>query len=78
MLTPEQERRAEKIFEILLELPSTEREARIKGECGADSALAAEVRLLLAHYEAASRIFCRALPTTAFIFNRWRISDPMN
>ena len=60
MLTPEQERRAEKIFEILLELPSAEREARIKGECGADSALAAEVRLLLAHYEAASPDFLQS------------------
>ena len=60
MLTPEEQRRAEELFEILLTLPSAEHAAFIDSKCGANSPLAFEVRQLLAHYEAAPRDFLQS------------------
>lgn len=60
MLTPEDGRRAEKLFDALLELSPAEREAFIARECAAEPELAAEVRQLLAHYEAAPPEFLQS------------------
>ena len=60
MPTPEERRRAEEVFESVLELPPNEREEFIRKECGADTPLAAEVLLLVAHYEAAPPDFLQS------------------
>ena len=53
MLTPEDKRRAEEIFELLLEMPDGDREDFMARRCADQPELAAEVRLLMAHYQAA-------------------------
>lgn len=63
MLTPEEHRRAEELFEVLLELPLAEREAFIERECEGSPELTAEVRLLLTHYEFAPPGFLQSPAT---------------
>ncbi len=60
MLTPEDRRRAEDVFELLLTVAPAERAARLAQECGTEGELAAEVRLLLTHYEAAPPDFLQS------------------
>lgn len=57
MLSPEERRQAEAIFETLLELPETRREDYLVKQCGGHPEMEKEVRLLLAHYAAAPQGF---------------------
>ncbi len=60
MLTPEERRQAEELFEALLHLPPAERSDFIADECGDNAPLASEVWQLLAHYEAAPADFLQS------------------
>lgn len=48
MLTPDQEQRAEDLFNLVADLPSAERAPFLKGQCGADKVLLERVTVLLA------------------------------